>query len=141
MRRFTLPLIAAAMLAALLPAGARAQVPQPDGVVPAPEPVLIKLNHTPTVELFDGGAGLPYLGATAPYNAGDATGMAAALTAFHDNGVYDRELAQIGDLADKWVVGNGRHGHGRDARAHAAKATRGHKHGRGDRGRGHGKPA
>jgi putative acid phosphatase of HAD superfamily subfamily IIIB len=141
MRRFTLLLIAAAMLAALLPAGARAQLPSPDSAIPAPEPVVVKLNHTPTVELFDGGAGLPYLGATAPYNAGDAAGMAAALTAFHDLGTYDRELAQIGTLADEWVVGQGRHGHGRAARARAAKATRGHKHGRGAEDRNHGKLA
>ena len=128
MRRFTLLLlIAAATVAALLPAAAGAQAPAPPAppatVVPAPEPIVIRLNHTPTVQLSDGGAGLPYLGATAPYNAGDAAGMAKALTAFHDSGTYDRELAQIGQLADRWVTGKGRRG-GHSSRARTAKASR-----------------
>ena len=134
------------MLAALLPAGAGAQAPAPPATaIPAPEPIVIKLNHTPTVQLSDGGGGLPYLGSSAPYNAG---ALVQALTAFHDTGVYDSELAQIGKLADDWVTGKGRHGQGRSAKARAAKAsrrtTRSHSRGRrgdDDRGRGNGKPA
>jgi hypothetical protein len=111
---------------------------------PGPQPIVIKLNHTPTVQLSDGGGGLPYLGASAPYNAG---ALVQALTAFHDSGVYDDELAQIGKLADEWVTGKGRRGEGRGAKARAAKAsrrtTRGHRQRRGadDRGGGKGKPA
>jgi acid phosphatase len=103
MRRRTLLLTAAAMLAALVPAGARAQ--DPATRVPAPQPIVITLGTTPTVQLFNGGSGLPYLGATAPYNAG---ALVPALTAFHDSGVYDREIAQIDAIADRWVRGRGR---------------------------------
>jgi phosphoglycolate phosphatase-like HAD superfamily hydrolase len=134
MRRFTLLLTAAAMLAALLPAGARAQ--DQATAIPPPQPIVIKLGNTPTVQLSDGGGGLPYLGATAPYNAG---ALVAALTAFHDTGVYDREITQIDDLADAWVKGQGRRG-GNARTAHksarAAKASPKTRHGRRD---GHGK--
>jgi putative acid phosphatase of HAD superfamily subfamily IIIB len=137
MRRFTLLLTAAGLLAALLaPAGASARLQQDAATaIPPPEPIVIKLGHTPTVQLSDGGGGLPYLGSTTPYNAGD---LVAALTAFHDLGVYDREITQIDDLADAWVKGDRRRGgHGHAARARAAR------HGRDDhggRGKG-GKPA
>jgi predicted secreted acid phosphatase len=117
MRRFTLLLTAAALLAALIPAGARAQA---GTAIPAPQPIVIKVDHTPTVQLSDGGGGLPYLGATAPYNAG---ALVEALTQFHDSGLYDRELAQIGDLADRWVRGQGR-GDTRASRKTARRTSR-----------------
>jgi hypothetical protein len=122
MRRFTLLITAAAMLAALLPAGARAQAPGPTAV-PPPQPIVIKLDGVPTVELSDGGGGLPYLGATAPYNAG---ALVAALTAFHDNGTYDREITQIDSLADAWVrrQGSGARSHTSSGPAHTARSTR-----------------
>jgi predicted secreted acid phosphatase len=117
MRRFTLLLTAAAMLVALVPAAARAQA---GTAIPPPQPIVIKVDHTPTVQLSDGGGGLPYLGASAPYNAG---ALVQALTQFHDSGVYDRELAQIGDLADRWVRGQGR-GDARSSRTSARRTNR-----------------
>ena len=68
--------------------------------VPAPQPILIKLGDTPLVQLSDGGGGLPYLGSTTSYNAGD---LKAALTNYHDSGVYDSGLAAIDGAATKWV--------------------------------------
>jgi HAD superfamily, subfamily IIIB (Acid phosphatase) len=68
--------------------------------VPAPQPILIKLGNTPLVQLSDGGGGLPYLGSTTSYNAGD---LKAALTNYHDSGVYDTGLAAIDGAATKWI--------------------------------------
>src|SRR4051812_47496284 len=154
MRRFMLLIPTAAMLAAIVPAGARAQAQAT--TVPPPQPILIKLDGVPTVQLSDGGGGLPYLGATAPYNAGP---LVPALTAFHDSGTNDREIAQIDALADAWVRGRGarlaRASRAARALARSARATTrtrstrtatrtdrrrspGH---RDDRGRGNGRPA
>ncbi|HEY6760881.1 MAG TPA: HAD family acid phosphatase [Baekduia sp.] len=72
--------------------------------IPAPTPVLTKIGSTPMIELNDGGGGLPYLGTTTSYNAGD---LKAALTSFHDSGVYDTEIAQIDGLAAKYVTSSG----------------------------------
>ena len=123
MRRFTLPLIIAAAVA-IVPAAAAAQAPVPAPVtaVPPPQPIVIKLGDTPTVQLSDGGGGLPFLGSTVPYNAG---ALVPALTNFHDSGLYDQELAQIGTLADAWVRHRAGGGDGgRSARASkAAKAS------------------
>jgi hypothetical protein len=69
--------------------------------IPAPIPVLTKIGATPMIELNDGGGGLPYLGSPTSYNAGD---LKAALTNFHDSGVYDTELAQIDAIAAKYVT-------------------------------------
>jgi predicted secreted acid phosphatase len=115
-RRFTLLITIAAMLAAILPAGARAQAQAT--AVPPPQPIVIKLDGGPTVQLSDGGGGLPYLGATAPYNAG---ALVPALTAFHDSGTYDHEITQIDSLADAWVR---RQGSGSTARTSRSRATR-----------------
>ncbi len=132
MRRFTLLLTAAALLAVLVPAAARAQ--DPPTTIPAPQPIVIKLGNTPTVQLSDGGGGLPYLGAAAPYNAG---ALVAALTAFHDTGVYDHEITQIDSLADAWVKGQGRRGSGARTARNAARAAKAHRT-RHDRGHGKG---
>ncbi|HEY7620043.1 MAG TPA: HAD family acid phosphatase [Solirubrobacteraceae bacterium] len=101
MHRFSLSLIVAAALAVAVPSLAAAQPPPPDTTIPAPSPIVIKLGHTPVVELYDGGGGLPYLGSATSYNAGD---WEPALRQFHDSGVYDTELAQIDDLADTYVA-------------------------------------
>jgi HAD superfamily, subfamily IIIB (Acid phosphatase) len=124
MRRFTLLISTAAMLAAVLPAAARAQA-QPTAV-PPPQPIVIKLDGVPTVQLSDGGGGLPYLGSTVPYNAG---ALVPALTAFHDSGTYDREITQIDDLADAWVRRQGSRDGARSrshaaSRAHSARSSR-----------------
>lgn len=106
MKRFLALLLAAAGLAAAAPvAGA-------DDAVPVPEPIITKIGATPLVELPDGGGGLPYLGATQSYNAGD---LKAVLTAYHDTGVYDQQLAKVDAVAVKWL---------NRFRAQAAKAKR-----------------
>jgi hypothetical protein len=63
-----------------------------DTTIPPPEPIVTHIGKTPLVELSDGGGGLPYLGSSTSYNAGD---WENTLRAFHDTGVYDTELAQI----------------------------------------------
>jgi hypothetical protein len=114
------PLIVAAALAVAVPAVASAQTPPPDSFAPAPSPILIHLGRTPVVELFDGGGGLPYLGSTTSYNAGD---WENTLRAFHDTGVYDNEIAQIDKIADATVLRRAHQGlrsHGRSRHARVA---------------------
>ena len=68
MRKFMLILISAIALA-IAPTAASAQ--STGQQIPVPGPILTKLGHTPMVELWDGGGGLPYLGSSTSYNAGD----------------------------------------------------------------------
>jgi predicted secreted acid phosphatase len=92
MRRFILILATAAAVVA--PASASAQT------VPASDPILTKLGHTPMVELWDGGGGLPYLGSSTSYNAGD---WENTLRAYHDNGTYINQLAKVDAVAAQWL--------------------------------------
>jgi HAD superfamily, subfamily IIIB (Acid phosphatase) len=103
MRRITLTLLAAAMLA--VPAAASAQTPATGQTIPEPGPILTRLGHTPMVENFDGGGGLPYLGATLSYNAGD---WENALRKYHDDGVYDKQVTKVDTVASKWIARAGR---------------------------------
>jgi predicted secreted acid phosphatase len=96
MRRFTLILVTAAV--AVAPASASAQTT--GQTIPTPDPILTKLGNTPMVEPWDGGGGLPYLGATAPYNAGD---WENALRLYHDSGVYNSQLAKVDAIAAQWL--------------------------------------
>jgi phosphoglycolate phosphatase-like HAD superfamily hydrolase len=104
--------------------------------VPAPQPILIKLGDTPLVQLSDGGGGLPYLGSTTSYNAGD---LKAALINYHDSGVYDSGLAAIDGAAVKWInklrtqraVAAGKHATKARAKARAAHTGGGAKDRRG----------
>jgi hypothetical protein len=80
--------------------------PPPDTTVPAPTPVLIwlsplKADPTPVVELYDGGGGLPNLGSSTAYNAGDWESL---LRSSHDAGVYDKGIAEIDYLADAYLA-------------------------------------
>ena len=68
MRNFILTLLTAIALA-IAPTAASAQTT--GQTVPVPGPILTKLGHAPMVELWDGGGGLPYLGSSTSYNAGD----------------------------------------------------------------------
>jgi hypothetical protein len=107
MHRFSLSLIVATALALAVPSLAGAQLPPPDTAIPVPDPVLIHLGRTPVFELYDGGGGLPYLGATSSYNAGD---WENALRTFHDSGVYASEIARIDQIADAAVLRAVHHG-------------------------------
>jgi predicted secreted acid phosphatase len=89
MRRFTLSIVAAVLLAAA-PASAQ--------LAPAPKPILTTIDRVPMVELYDGGGGLPYLGSSTSYTAGDWEG---ALRTYHDSGVYEQQIAQIDAIAAK----------------------------------------
>src|SRR4051812_8049122 len=88
--RFSLPIVAAAAVLTTAAAPALAQT------APAPKPIVTTIDKTPLVELYDGGGGLPYLGSTTSYNAGDWEG---ALRTYHDSGVYLDQVAQIDRIA------------------------------------------
>ena len=121
MRRLTLSIAAAAVLAVAVPAVALGDDPGA-GKIPPPHPILTHIDKTPLIELSDGGGGLPYLGSATSYNAGD---WENALRTFHDTGVYDTELAQIDKIADAWLV---RFVHaGSHERSHRNKEFRGRK--------------
>jgi predicted secreted acid phosphatase len=105
MRRLILTTVAAALL---LAAPASAQL------APAPKPIVTTIDHVPMVELYDGGGGLPYLGSSTSYNAGD---WENALRTYHDSGVYNAQIAQIDAIADKVVRSSSRRFHARRARA------------------------
>jgi acid phosphatase len=111
MRRFIVSSLLAAAVAAVLPAAASARLPADTATaIPVPHPITTPINGVPMTELYDGGAGLPYLGATHPYDAGD---WEPTLEAFHDSGLYDAELARIDHIADRWIL---RHHGGRHRR-------------------------
>ncbi len=92
MRRFIILLVTAAAVVA--PASASAQL------APASDPILTKLDRTPMVELWDGGGGLPYLGSSTSYNAGD---WENTLRTYHDTGVYTSQLAKVDAVAAQWL--------------------------------------
>jgi predicted secreted acid phosphatase len=96
MRRFTLLLATAAL--ALAPATASAQ--STGQTIPVPDPILTKLGNTPMVELWDGGGGLPYLGSSGSYNAGD---WENALRTYHDSGVYEQQITKVDAVAAQWL--------------------------------------
>jgi HAD superfamily, subfamily IIIB (Acid phosphatase) len=129
MRRFTLSLIAAAALA-VAPAASAQSTGQ---AIPQPGPILTKLGHTPMVELWDGGGGLPYLGSSSSYNAGD---WENALRTYHDSGVYENQIKKVDDVASRWISrpGNGRFklvhkSHGRGVKiVHASSHGHGKNH-------------
>jgi hypothetical protein len=102
MRRFILILATAAL--AVAPAAASAQ--STGQTIPVPDPILTKLGHTPMVELWDGGGGLPYLGASASYNAGD---WENALRTYHDTH-YVEQIAKVDGVAAMWLRHAGRSG-------------------------------
>jgi HAD superfamily, subfamily IIIB (Acid phosphatase) len=123
MRRFIIATLTAAAVAAV-PGVASAATPSNFGnAIPVPHPITTSLDGVPMTELYDGGAGLPYLGASHPYNAGD---WEPTLRDFHDTGVYDAELQRIDAIADRYVKREAR-GHG-EKRGHARHHARHHGH-------------
>jgi len=132
MKRFLALLTVAASLAAAPGAiahdGPKGPTPTPADAVPTPDPIITKLGATPMITLWDGGGGLPYLGSTTSYNAGD---LKAALTAYHDTGVYDAQIAKVDGVAIKWL---NRFGQQRSDLVRKAKKARAAHHGKdGDR--------
>src|SRR3954471_21435315 len=89
--RITLFIVAAVLVAAS-PAAAQ--------IAPAPKPIVTTIDKVPMVELYDGGGGLPYLGSTTSYNAGD---WENTLRTYHDSGVYYNQVAQIDKIAQAQI--------------------------------------
>lgn len=100
MNRLLALVCAAAVLVLTAVAAPLASAQSDPNAIPAPTPILTKIGATPLIELSDGGGGLPYLGSTRSYNAGD---LKAVLTAYHDTGVYDTEIGQIDAVATKYL--------------------------------------
>jgi acid phosphatase len=131
MRRLLVLFTAVAGLAAAAPVAGAADATD---TVPEPGPIVTKIGSTPMVELSDGGGGLPYLGATTSYNAGDLT---AVLTQYHDSGVYERQLAKVDAVAVQWLskfhrqraVAAGQHASKARTRARAAHDHKGDRRG------------
>ena len=116
--RITLFIVAAVLLGTASPAAAQN--------APAPKPIVTSIDRVPMVELYDGGGGLPYLGSSTSYNAGDWEN-ALRLYAngpdgvpLGDDAVYLQQVAQIDAIADKAIkraTGHGWRGKLRRARA------------------------
>jgi hypothetical protein len=139
MRKFMLILISAIALA-IAPTAASAQ--STGQTVPVPGPILTKLGHTPMVELWDGGGGLPYLGSTTSYNAGDWESILRAYATddptVEGPSVYEQQIAKVDKVAERWISRS--RGHYKLKRRGAHKrgvkvvkmshAKHGHKHGK-----------
>jgi HAD superfamily, subfamily IIIB (Acid phosphatase) len=108
MHRLKLVLITVIALA-ITPTAASAQATGQK--IPVPAPILTKLGHTPMVELWDGGGGLPYLGSDSSYNAGDWEKTLRAYAAPAAGGgpsVYEQQLAKVDKVAEVWISKAGR---------------------------------
>jgi acid phosphatase len=108
MRNFILTLLTAIALA-IAPTAASAQTTGQQ--IPVPGPILTKLGHTPMVELWDGGGGLPYLGSSTSYNAGDWESAlrkyATDDPAVSGPSVYEQQIAKVDAVAAKWLSHSG----------------------------------
>src|SRR3954469_24998181 len=128
MRRFMLSLVAATSLVPAAPAAAQN--------APAPKPIVTSIDRVPMVELYDGGGGLPYLGSSTSYNAGDWENALRAYAngpdgvPLGDDAVYLQQVAQIDAIADKAIKKSTPHGW-RARLRHARAAGHGHGHGHG----------
>jgi predicted secreted acid phosphatase len=120
MRRSITLLTFAAALAFAAPASAQ--------FAPPPKLIVTSIDHVPMVELYDGGGGLPYLGSQTSYNAGD---WENTLRTYHDSGVYDHQVTQVDEVADRQIT---RSAH---KAAVARVANHGHGHGHKHHGRNH----
>ena len=96
--------VATAVIAVAPAAAASAQT---GSTIPVPDPILTKIGHTPMVELWDGGGGLPYLGSSGSYNAGDWENN---LRTYVTSKTYVNQIAKVDAVAKRWIR---RAGHGR----------------------------
>jgi hypothetical protein len=99
MRRFTI-IILTAIAVAIAPAVSSAQTT--GQTIPVPGPILTKIGHTPMVELWDGGGGLPYLGSPSSYNAGDWEDALRTYVTGPDH-VYDQQISKVDAVAEAWI--------------------------------------
>jgi len=114
MRRFLALLTFAAALVFASPAAAQ--------LAPPPKLILTSIDHVPMVELYDGGGGLPYLGSSTSYNAGD---WENTLRTYHDTGVYDHQITQVDQVAEATID---RFAHSSARKAAVARVARHHHH-------------
>jgi putative acid phosphatase of HAD superfamily subfamily IIIB len=126
--RITLFIVAAVLLGTASPAAAQN--------APAPKPIVTSIDRVPMVELYDGGGGLPYLGSSTSYNAGDWENALRAYAngpdgiPLGDDSVYLQQVAQIDAIADKAIKKATPHGwRAKLRKARAAKHGHGHGHG------------
>jgi predicted secreted acid phosphatase len=102
-------ILLAAITLAIAPTAASAQ--STGQQIPVPGPILTRLGHTPMVELWDGGGGLPYLGSSSSYNAGDwEKTLRAYATADPTTGkpsVYEQQIGKVDAVAAKWLSHSG----------------------------------
>ncbi len=124
MRRFISLLAFAGALVFASPAMAQ--------LAPPPKLIVTKIDHVPMVELYDGGGGLPYLGSSTSYNAGDWENALRAYAAPNGsaNSVYINQIAQVDAVAQRTIDRAARHAKAAKAKA-ARKANHGHGHGHG----------
>ena len=99
-------------------------------LAPAPKLILTSIDRTPMVELYDGGGGLPYLGSSTSYNAGD---WENTLRAYVSSGTYLNQVSEVDQVADHAIS---RAAHLAARRAAVARAAH-HGHDRGRHGNGH----
>src|SRR5436190_1551908 len=112
MRRFIGLAALAAALVFAAPAAAQ--------LAPPPKLILTSIDHVPMVELYEGGGGLPYLGSSTSYNAGD---WENTLRAYHDTGVYDHQITQVDQVAEATID---RFAHASARKAAVARVARHH---------------
>ena len=99
---------------------------------PAPKPIVTSIDRVPMVELYDGGGGLPYLGSSTSYNAGDWENALRTYAngpdgiPLGDDAVYLQQVAQIDAIADRAI--KRATGHGWRAKLRRARAAH-HGHG------------
>jgi predicted secreted acid phosphatase len=102
-------ILISAIVLAIAPTAASAQTIGQQ--IPVPGPILTKLGHTPMVELRDGGGGLPYLGSSTSYNAGDWEGVLRAYATDDPKvsgpSVYEQQIAKVDAVAAKWLSHSG----------------------------------
>ena len=127
MRRFISLLAFAGALVFASPAAAQ--------LAPPPKVILTSIDRVPMVELSDGGGGLPYLGSSTPYNAGDWENALRAYATVNPQGhsVYLDQVARVDAVAKRQITRTARR-----AKVAARKANHGHHGHHGRRGHGHG---
>jgi acid phosphatase len=96
-------------------------------LAPPPKLIVTKIDRVPMVELYDGGGGLPYLGSSTSYNAGDWENALRAYADTHGgtSSIYLDQIAQVDAVAQKTID---RVVHRAKVAARKAKHRHGHRH-------------
>jgi len=103
-------------------------------IAPPPKPIVTSIDHVPMVELYDGGGGLPYLGSSTSYNAGDWENALRTYANGPDgvpagaDSVYQQQVAQIDAIADNVIKRATPHGWRAKVQRARAAAKRHHGH-------------